>query len=183
MTITFSSFQHIGCGAVVTDETHANYGKLSARDFNMFVHHAGGSYSAVSGQRTAGGLGRGNRGSIKRKSPVSACWCIPRAKGQQMKLKFLGAGASEGIPAIFCHCALCERARRTGRLFTRSQLLVDDVLLIDFPPDSYYRSIAMGVELADIRNILVTHSHSDHFYADDFFMRGLASSHGLKVPC
>lgn len=45
MTITFSSFQHIGCGAVVTDETHANYGKLSARDFNMFVHHAGGSYS------------------------------------------------------------------------------------------------------------------------------------------
>ena len=99
-----------------------------------------------------------------------------------MKLKFLGAGASEGIPAIFCHCALCERARRTGRLFTRSQLLVDDVLLIDFPPDSYDTSIAMGVELADIRNILVTHSHSDHFYADDFFMRGLASSHGLKVP-
>lgn len=99
-----------------------------------------------------------------------------------MKLKFLGAGASEGIPAIFCHCAFCEEARKSGRLFTRSQLSVDDRLLIDFPPDSYYRSIAMGVALADVRNIFVTHSHSDHFYADDFFMRGLASSHALNVP-
>lgn len=99
-----------------------------------------------------------------------------------MKLKFLGAGASEGIPAIFCHCAFCERARKSGRLFTRSQLLTDNRLLIDFPPDSYYRSIAMGVDLAEVEYILVTHSHSDHFYAEDFFMRGLASSHALRVP-
>lgn len=45
MTITFNSFVHIGCGTVVTNDGHANYGKPSATDFNMFVHYAGGNYS------------------------------------------------------------------------------------------------------------------------------------------
>lgn len=45
MTITFDSFEHIGCGAVVTDRESENYGRISAVDFNMFVHYAGGNYS------------------------------------------------------------------------------------------------------------------------------------------
>ena len=99
-----------------------------------------------------------------------------------MKITFFGAGASEGIPAVFCECALCRQARAERKFFTRSQVLLDDDFLIDFPPDSYYRALMHGVDLARVRHILVTHSHSDHFYAEDFFMRGLASSYCLAEP-
>lgn len=98
-----------------------------------------------------------------------------------MNLKFLGGGSAEGIPALFCRCGLCREAREKNKYFTRSQLLVNNDLLIDFPPDSYYRAVCAGVDLADIKHILITHSHSDHFYPEDFFMRGLASSHGLDA--
>lgn len=98
-----------------------------------------------------------------------------------MKIRFLGSGAAEGIPAIFCECRLCRQAREQKRYFTRSQILIDGDLLIDFPPDSYYRALTAGVDLAEVKDILVTHSHSDHFYAEDFFMRGLLSSYRLPV--
>ena len=32
-----------------------------------------------------------------------------------MKIKFLGTGASEGIPDLFCRCAVCEKARKEGK--------------------------------------------------------------------
>ena len=31
-----------------------------------------------------------------------------------MKLQFLGTGAAEGIPAVFCECEACEEIRRRG---------------------------------------------------------------------
>ncbi len=99
-----------------------------------------------------------------------------------MEIKFMGSGAAEGIPALFCRCALCREAREQKKYFTRSQLLIDGVMLIDFPPDSYYRALRLGVDLADVKSVLITHSHSDHFYPEDFFMRGLASSHGVGEP-
>lgn len=54
---------------------------------------------------------------------------------------------------------------------TRSQVLVDDIL-IDFPPEAYFHSLKHGVDLSNIENLLVTHSHMDHFYAHDFILRG-----------
>ncbi len=97
-----------------------------------------------------------------------------------MKITFLGSGASEGIPALFCECKLCQEARERKIYRTRSQLLINDNLMIDFPPDTYHRALTLGVNLSKIENILVTHSHSDHFYSEDFFMRGLLSS--FKLP-
>lgn len=97
-----------------------------------------------------------------------------------MKIKFLGTGASEGIPALFCGCKLCKEARLSGKFHTRSQLLIGENVLIDFPPDTYYRAIRYGVRLDKISSVFVTHSHSDHFYSEDFFMRGLASSFLLE---
>ncbi len=29
-----------------------------------------------------------------------------------MKIKYLGTGAAEGIPALFCRCAICNEARK-----------------------------------------------------------------------
>ncbi len=45
MTVSFYKFLHIGSGAIVTDKESDNYGKFTALDANMFVHHAGGNYS------------------------------------------------------------------------------------------------------------------------------------------
>lgn len=98
-----------------------------------------------------------------------------------MKITVLGCSASEGSPAIFCNCDLCRQARERKIYRTRSQILINDDMLVDFPPDTYYRSLVMGVELGKIENILVTHSHCDHFYADDFFARGDWSSFCLPV--
>lgn len=98
-----------------------------------------------------------------------------------MKITVMGCGAAEGIPALFCECALCKQARERKVYRTRSQILINDDLLVDFPPDTYYRSLSRGIDLAKINNILVTHSHCDHFYGDDFFARGLWSSFNLPV--
>lgn len=90
-----------------------------------------------------------------------------------MKLQYLGTAAAEGIPALFCTCSVCERTRQAaGRnIRTRSQALVDDTLLIDFPADTYQHMLAHGLPLPHIRHCLVTHSHSDHWYPADLEMR------------
>lgn len=56
-----------------------------------------------------------------------------------MKITYLGTAASEGLPAPFCTCPVCQKARQEGgkSVRTRTQALVDESLLIDFPPDTY----------------------------------------------
>ncbi len=92
-----------------------------------------------------------------------------------MKITFLGTGAAEGVPAMFCSCPFCTNLRKAGdkREFrTRSQVLIDDDLSLDFPPEAYVHSLSHGVDLSALKYILVTHSHMDHFYAHDFILRG-----------
>ncbi len=91
-----------------------------------------------------------------------------------MKLQFLGTGAAEGVPAMYCDCETCREVRKRGEkeFHTRSQYLLDDKIGIDFPPDSYYHSLRFGVDLRKIEFLLITHSHMDHFYAHDFVLRG-----------
>lgn len=91
-----------------------------------------------------------------------------------MKIRFLGTGAAEGAPAIYCKCDVCEELRRRGakEWHTRSQIVIDDGLGIDFPPDAYSHALMQGVDLGKITHLLVTHSHMDHFYAHDFILRG-----------
>lgn len=90
-----------------------------------------------------------------------------------MKIKFLGTAAAEGIPALFCDCEICERVRGLGgkNIRTRSQALINDDLLIDFPADTYLHVLNYGLELHKINNCIITHNHSDHFYPADFRMR------------
>ncbi len=91
-----------------------------------------------------------------------------------MKIRFLGTGAAEGAPAIFCRCETCKELRRRGEkeYHTRAQYLIDGALGIDFPPDAYYHALRYGVDLCSMRALLVTHTHMDHFYAHDFILRG-----------
>ena len=98
-----------------------------------------------------------------------------------MKIRYLGTAAAEGFPAVFCNCAACKAARKDiGReLRTRSQMLVNEDLLIDFPPESYYHAMRFGVDLSAVRTLLVTHSHTDHFYAQEFVNRGYKFAEGM----
>ena len=63
-----------------------------------------------------------------------------------MKLKYLGTAAAEGMPALFCSCENCEKARRLGgkNIRSRSQTMVNDDLIIDYPPDAYAHSVRFG---------------------------------------
>ena len=90
-----------------------------------------------------------------------------------MKLQYLGTAAAEAIPAVFCHCDTCRRAREAGGkdIRGRSGLVVDDTALIDFPPDIYMTSLRFGIDLGNIRDIFVTHSHGDHFDMEELGMR------------
>lgn len=90
-----------------------------------------------------------------------------------MKIQYLGTAASEGWPAVFCRCKACMEAKKRGgkNIRTRAQALIDGELLIDFGPDTYFHMLTFDVPLRDIKNVLITHSHSDHFYPHDIVSR------------
>lgn len=89
-----------------------------------------------------------------------------------MKIKFLGTAAAEGIPALFCSCETCKRARKSGEkeFRTRSQSLINDRLMLDFPAETYVHSLKNNIELSKIHHYLITHVHEDHFYPQDIAM-------------
>lgn len=82
-----------------------------------------------------------------------------------MKIKILGTGAAEGVPAPFCKCRFCEYSRDhlDEELRKRSSVLVDDVLMVDFGPDILWNSLIHKVEYCNIKYIIFSHSHFDHF--------------------
>ena len=96
-----------------------------------------------------------------------------------MKIAYLGTGAAEGIPAIFCSCPYCSGVRLRGgkEIRSRSQILIDGELSVEFPPDAFYHAAA-GARLNEIKYVLVTHSHMDHFYAHDFILHGYKYAYG-----
>lgn len=82
-----------------------------------------------------------------------------------MRVQLLGTSAAEGWPGLFCNCRACGRARELGgrNLRTRSGALIDGVLKLDFPPDTYHQTVAQSLNLRNVRSILFTHAHDDHF--------------------
>ena len=90
-----------------------------------------------------------------------------------MKIKFLGTAAAEAIPALFCECDLCQHVRKHGGkdIRTRSQAVINDELLIDFPADTYLHVLRDGLELHKIHHCIITHPHPDHYYPEDIIIR------------
>lgn len=101
-----------------------------------------------------------------------------------MKIKFLGTGAAEGVPSMFCNCEYCRNIRALGEqeYHRRTQVMIDGVLGVDFPPEAYSNSLKFGYGLSNLKYLLVTHSHMDHFYAHDFILRGYKYASGMKEP-
>ena len=101
-----------------------------------------------------------------------------------MKITILGSGGGEGYPAAFCGCDHCNEARRVcGKsIRTLSQTLINGDLLIDFPCDTRIHALNAGVNLGDVANLLVTHTHSDHFAPEELSCRGGCYAHNIKEP-
>jgi phosphoribosyl 1,2-cyclic phosphate phosphodiesterase len=85
-----------------------------------------------------------------------------------MKLKILGTCAAEGWPALFCDARMPESRKLGGKnIRTRSSLQINDDLKIDFPPDTMSHVHKYGLELHNLKYLLVSHSHSDHLAVHD----------------
>lgn len=99
-----------------------------------------------------------------------------------MRITYYGTGASESWPAPFCRCGACRKARLLGGkdIRTRSQALIDHDLLIDFPPDTNDHVLRYGLDLDPVTDLLITHSHPDHFYAPDVCLRAAPYALGLE---
>ena len=100
-----------------------------------------------------------------------------------MKLTYLGTAAAEGFPAVFCNCQYCREARKLGgrNIRTRSQALVNDDLLLDLPADTYSHFLQNGIEGDTIKYLLITHTHTDHFYPEEFLMRTDCFAHDMRA--
>ena len=101
-----------------------------------------------------------------------------------MKLTYLGTAAAEGFPAVFCNCKFCQEARKSGdkrNIRTRSQALINDDLLIDFPADTYMHFLNNNIEGDKIKYLFITHSHQDHLYTEDFNMRFGCYAHDMRA--
>lgn len=86
-----------------------------------------------------------------------------------MKIKYLGTAAAEAIPGMFCVCEKCREAKKRGgkNIRTRTQVIIDDELLIDFPADTFYHMMKYDIDLEKIDNCIISHTHSDHLYTGD----------------
>lgn len=90
-----------------------------------------------------------------------------------MKLTFLGTGAGEGYPGYWCECPHCTYARkyRKKNLRTNSCLALNEEILIDIGPSSFDNAARFGVNLTQIKTLLITHPHEDHLYPQNLFWR------------
>ncbi|PYI50785.1 MBL fold metallo-hydrolase [Paenibacillus flagellatus] len=101
-----------------------------------------------------------------------------------MQLHFLGTAAAEGIPNAFCRCDTCREARRLGgkNIRTRSSVIIDRRLKVDFSADSYMQALRDDIDLGAIEHLLVTHTHYDHYHPQDLYNRVEGFAHGLDGP-
>ena len=99
-----------------------------------------------------------------------------------MKILYMGTAAAEGWPGLFCSCPICTHARKAGgrNRRTRTQALLDNTLLIDFPPDTYVHALQYELNLGTVHTLLVTHSHMDHWFPTDLIHRHEHFGHGAE---
>jgi len=76
-----------------------------------------------------------------------------------MKIKFLGTSAGWPLPRLGCRCEICQ-SKNPKDTRTRTQLLVNDKILLDAGPDTYKHLISNNPQ--KIEAIFISHEHHDH---------------------
>lgn len=82
-----------------------------------------------------------------------------------MQIKLTGTGGADGVPSFFANSRVSEYARKhKGKnTRTRASAVVDNILRIDFGPDTFAQCCIHDVNPKDWAAILYTHSHADHY--------------------
>ena len=90
-----------------------------------------------------------------------------------MKVQFLGTAAAEGIPAIWCECEVCRKAKelKGKELRRRCSYLIDTDTIVDYGPDAYWQSIDFNIDQTALKRIIFTHPHEDHMSPLEFGYR------------
>lgn len=84
-----------------------------------------------------------------------------------MNITILGCGASSGVPALGCDCAVC-RSDDPKNQRRRVSILVDQGdtrLLVDTSPD--LRGQLLDAKITHLDGVLYTHAHADHLHGLD----------------
>ena len=80
-------------------------------------------------------------------------------KNLKMKIQFLGTSAGWPLPRLGCRCEICaSKAPKDTR--TRTQLLINDKILLDAGPDTYKHLVLNNPQ--KIEAIFISHQHHDH---------------------
>jgi phosphoribosyl 1,2-cyclic phosphate phosphodiesterase len=87
-----------------------------------------------------------------------------------MRIRLLGTGGADGIPALCGRSPVSDYAREHGGkdVRTRAAALVDGELKIDFGPDTLAQVQRDGLDAAEWTAALFTHSDEDHLAVSEF---------------
>ena len=77
----------------------------------------------------------------------------------QVKIKFLGTSAGWPLPRLGCNCEICT-SKDPKDTRTRTQLLVNDKILLDTGPDTYKHLVSNNPQ--KIEALFISHQHHDH---------------------
>lgn len=95
-------------------------------------------------------------------------------------------GRRGGLPRRLLSLRNLRKARTLGgkNIRRRSGMMINDTTLIDFPPDIYALSLELGLDLGSVTDLMITHSHGDHFDVDELNMRqnGMFCHLGQDAP-
>jgi len=80
-----------------------------------------------------------------------------------MKIKFLGTSAGWPLPRLGCLDKICN-SKDSRDTRTRSQVLVNNKLLLDIGPDTYFHLSQKGIDPTKISHAAITHEHPDHTF-------------------
>jgi len=86
-----------------------------------------------------------------------------------MKVRLLGTGAAEGVPAFLSSTRVSDYARKHGgrEIRSRAGALIDNHIKIDLGPDSLFQMNRDGLDARDWSALFFTHSHDDHFAIEE----------------
>lgn len=87
-----------------------------------------------------------------------------------MRIRLLGTGGADGIPAMCGKGPVSDYAREHGGkdVRTRAAALIDDEIKIDFGPDTMAQIHRDGIDPSEWTAALFTHSDEDHLAVSEF---------------
>ena len=92
-----------------------------------------------------------------------------------MKILFLGTGAADW--AVKPESEMGENERRF------SSLLLDDKILVDVAPQSYDFAVKMGVDMSKITDLIISHTHGDHYSKKALLNFRSKTDHNIWIWC